>query len=151
MQESTPKKKRNRKPNASAKGEALIVQTRLNTLHKDKDIEKRERDAIEFVKRLRSKEKMTDREFLTEALLLMRAQWNEGYRPPALTSKTLTSEMQEALAMILDHIKMLSTLDLSGLRSQPAWNEDHFQKASSRLHESAADFLGQSKRYDEDD
>lgn len=148
--DAQPKKKRTRKPSVTPKGQQRIVQTRLNSLHKDKDIEKREKDAIEFVDYLRDKEQMTDREFLTEAILVLREKWQEGYRPPALRAKTLTREMQEALSAILEHIQMLSTLDLSSLRSQPAWNEDHFQRTSTRLHESAADFLGQSKKYDDD-
>jgi hypothetical protein len=139
--------KRKRKPKATPKGEQRLLQGRLNSLTGGQ----REMDAIEMLDHLRNVEKMDDRTITGDLLLLMRAKYQEGYQPPSMQPNTLTRDMQEALTMILNHIKMLSTLDLSSLRSQPAWNEDHFQAASTRLHESAADFLGQSKRYDDDD
>ena len=143
-----PKKKRNRKPSLAPKGETRHIQARLNSLQPHDTVTAlREKEAIEFVDVLRDTEKQTDREFLTEALLLYRKKYEKGYRPPVMTTARLTAQVQEALTMILDHIKMLSTLDLSSLRSQPTWNEDHFQKTSSHLHESAADFLGKSKTY----
>jgi hypothetical protein len=146
------KKKRTRKPSNKPKGKHALIQTRLNSLRPDDPTQgAREGDVIEFVEHLRDKENMSDREFLVEAMLLYRAKWNKGYRPPVITTARLTAKLQESLAMILDHITMLSTLDLTSLRSQPSWNEEHFQKASSHLHESAADFLGQSKRYDDDE
>ena len=147
-----PKKKRTRKPKLAPKGEQRLIQARLNSLRMDDPARAlREKEAIEFIDRLRNEDKQTDREFLTDALLLYRQKREKGYRAPMLTTARLTEQMQSALTMILDHIKMLSTLDLTSLRSQPTWNEDHFQKTSSHLHESAADFLGTSKTYYTDD
>lgn len=140
----TDKPKRTRKPKVGPKPQTRLIQGRLSSIRPDPDIQQRETAAIHFLDHLRKNENMTDRELITEALLIMRAERNAGYTPPAIK---LTHQMQEALGMILEHIKMLSTLDLSSLRSQPSWNEDHFQKTSSRLHESAADFLGQSKEF----
>lgn len=143
-----PKKKRKRRPKTTPKGDQRLFQARLNSLAFP---DGREADAIEMLDHLRDKEKKTDREILVDALLLKRMQYQEGYVPPEPQTNTLTRQMQEAIGMILDHVRMLSTLDLSSLRSQSGWNEDHFQRASTHLHESAADFLGTSKRYDDDD
>jgi len=147
-----PPKKRTRLPKlGTVKAETRLLQGRLSNRRPDPDIQRREIEAMEFLDHLRGENK-TDREIITDGLLLMRAQSEAGYAPPS--SVKLTRQMQEAVLMILEHVKMLQSVDLSSLRSQPSWNEEQFQKTSSRLHESAADFLGQSKEYryvDEDD
>lgn len=146
-------KKRTRLPKVGfVPAETRLIQGRLSNRRPDPDVQQREIDAIHFLDHLRTKERMVDRAIITEALLIMRSQREAGYVPPS--SAKITRQMQEAVLLILEHVKMLQSVDLSSLRSQPSWNEEQFQQTSSRLHESAADFLGQSKEYryvDEDD
>lgn len=118
----------------------------------------REHDALEFYfDTLTKKTKWDHRRIITEALLALRMQWDEGYRPPDVQAAVLTDEMiamakeaRQSLEMVRQHVEMLSKLDLSSLRTQPGWNEKVWEETSSVVKGASA-IMGRPKAYGDDD
>lgn len=111
-----------------------------------------EADAVVAYDQLRRNADWTDRRIITEALIALRQKFDAGYQPPAVeTEITLTNKMQRTLGLIMEHIQMLTTLDLSSARQSPAWDETRYQEVATQLHDSVADLFGASKRYEDDE
>lgn len=128
-------------------------------LHSDNPDGGREKGALEFYygEELKIK-RWDDRRIVTEALLALRMYWEEGYRPPDNPQAQVTSEIlamakeaRETLQLAREAMHMLSTLDLTSLRSQSGWKEDVWEKTSLAVNSGAAAIMGHAKSYDEDD
>lgn len=111
-----------------------------------------EADAVAAYDQLRRNADWTDRRIITEALIALRQKFDTGYQPPEVeTEITLTSKMQRTLGLIMEHVQMLMTVDLSSARQSPTWDEGRYQEVTSQLHASAADLFGAPKRYEDDE
>lgn len=120
-------------------------------LHSDTQDGGREHDALAFYYGQLAEEKWDDRKIITEALLALRMYWEEGYRPPDPQPIVINSEIQAGIKALREHMKMLSELDLTSLRSQPAWKEEVYQDTSDAISSGAAAIMGHAKTYDDDD
>jgi|GEM_PF-5013593 len=123
------------------------LQTRLHNKARDGG---RERDAIQMIDWCK-KQGWDDRKVITESLLALAQMMNEGYDPPANQQAFLTKQLQDMITVASAHIQMLSKLDLSGLRSQPAWNEKTWQASASVLSPETANLFGTSKKFEDDE
>jgi hypothetical protein len=95
----------------------------------------------------------TDRLIITEALLALRKKLDKGYKPAVVESEiTFTTEMRGLLKLIMEHVQMLSSIDLTAARQSPDWDEERYQDTTSKLNSSVVNLFGASKSYgDEDD
>lgn len=114
-----------------------------------------ERAAVESYDWLKTSPDWTDRLIIKEGLLALRKKMDKGYKPVLIeTEITLTTEMRRVLKLIMEHVQMLSTIDLSAARQSPGWDEQRYQDTTTKLNKSVANLFGQSKEYrytDEDD
>jgi len=132
------------------------IQGRLHSATQDGG---RERDALTFYhKTLKETTPWDDRRIVTESLLALRMYWEKGYRPPdnpqgAVTHEILAvaKEARETLQLAREAMQMLSTLDLTSLRTQPGWKEDVWEKTSIVVSKGAAAMMGHAKSYGDDD
>jgi hypothetical protein len=132
------------------------IQARLHEHNPDGG---RERDAIQFYQSEELvKRKWDDRRIVTEALLALRMYWEEGYRPPDNPQGMVTSEIlamakeaRETLQLAREAMQMLSTLDLTSLRTQSGWREEVWEKTSLVVNKGAAAIMGHAKSYGDDD
>lgn len=128
-------------------------------LHSETPDGGREHGALEFyLDTLLKVEKWDDRRVLTEALLALRMYWEEGYRPPDNPQGLMTSEIVEmakearaTLKLARGAMEMLSSLDLTSLRSQPGWKEEVWADTSAAVGSGAAKIMGHAKSYDDDE
>lgn len=133
----------------------LHIQARL---HEDAPDGGREKDALEFYyNTLAKKTKWDNRRIITEALIALRLQWEEGYRPPDVQAAVLTDEMiamareaRQSLELLRSHVEMLNNLDLSSLRTQPGWNEKVWADTTQAVKGASA-IMGRPKSYGDDD
>lgn len=127
--------------------EKLRVQARLHNKVRDGG---RQRDAIKMWNWCKT-QKWEDRKIITEALIALAVAMNEGYEPPINEQAVLTNRLQETIMAVADHVQMLSKLDLSTLRSQPAWNEQTWKASESLLSPESANLFGAAKKFEDDD
>lgn len=107
-----------------------------------------EKSAVEAYDWLKTNPDWTDRLILTEALLALRKKLDKGYKPVLIeTEVTFTTEMRRLLKLIMEHVQMLSTIDLTAARQSPGWDEERYQDTTSKLNKSVANLFGQSKEY----
>jgi len=112
----------------------------------------READAVEAYRLIAQTKGWSDRVLITEALIALRVLIDKGYTPqPVETEIRLTAKMQRALNLLMDHVAMLSQMDLTSARQAPDWNEQRWQETTAQLHDSVADLFGAARQYDDDD
>jgi hypothetical protein len=127
--------------------EKLRIQTRLHNKVRDGG---RQRDAIKMWNWCKE-QGWEDRQIITEALVALATAMNEGYEPPVNQQAVLTQQLQDTIMAVAAHVQMLSKLDLSTLRSQPAWNEQTWQNSESLLSPQTANLFGSKKVFEDDD
>lgn len=126
-------------------------------LHSETPDGGREKDALEFYYGDLAEKKWDNRRIVTESLLALRMYWQEGYRPPDNPQGMVTSEIlamakdaRETLKLAREAMQMLSTLDLSSLRTQPGWNEKVWEDTTQAVKGASA-IMGRPKTYGGDD
>jgi hypothetical protein len=109
--------------------------------------------AIEAYDWLKTNPEWTDRLIMKEALIALREKLDAGYTPHEDNEIKFTREMRHTLKLIMEHVNMLSTVDLSAARQSPDWDEQRYQDTTSKLNKSVVQLFGTSKSYgdDEDD
>lgn len=110
-----------------------------------------EKAAVETYDWLKTSPDWTDRLIMTEGLLALRKKLDKGYKPVLVeTEITFTTEMRGILKLIVEHVQMLSTIDLTAARQSPGWDEVRYQEQTSKLDSSVKNLFGQSKQYYDD-
>ena len=110
-----------------------------------------EKEAVAVYDWLKTNPEWTDRLILRDGLITLRQKIDEGYVPAIENEMTFTREMRHVLKLIMEHVQMLSTIDLSAARQSPEWNEERYQDTTSKLNKSVANLFGASKSYGDDD
>lgn len=111
-----------------------------------------EKAAVETYDWLKTDPTWTDRVIMREGLLALRKKLDKGYKPPVVeTEVTFTTEMRTLLKLIMEHVQMLQSIDLTAVRQSPTWDEDKYQDLTTRLNKNVANLFGASKSYDVED
>lgn len=111
-----------------------------------------EAEAVEAYRWLRRNPDWTDRLIMTQALIALREKLDKGYVPGVDTEMQFTREMKHVLKLIMEHVQMLSSIDLTSARQSPDWDEERYQDTTSKLNSSVVKLFGAPKSYgDEDD